>query len=542
LADNNLEVFCSNFPAAGTSLCIVNQCKTTTVPTNATCEAMAAAANITETQFKAWNPSISYGCANLPKMNGTEVCIDAPGRKFVAPTDTSSLPPLTPTTAAPMPTDAADGSGGADKPCGRWYSVQQGDYCNLLAVKFGITLADFLFLNPGVNTNCINLFAEESYCVAAVGDINTYTGRPGYATVSLDPSAPFTGVPYTERPDATNTPFTRLYTPLPEATGTRDDCVHYFAGDDFQYDLSGAPFASNCELAALTYDVDLESFAAWNPGLGNVSDPTCAFEKGVRYCGSWYVEPANQETATETVSADPSNTSPTPPGPTMSGSPANCNKWALVTDGLSCTTMASQAGISLAQFLEWNPAVSSDCSTNYWLGEAYCVGVSGSTPATTTTTTSPGSSPTPPGPTMSGSPADCNKWALVTDGLSCTALASQAGISLAQFLAWNPAVSSDCSTNYWLGEAYCVGVSGGGGSTTPAPSTTTKPTPPGPTMTGSPANCNKWALVTDGLSCTAMASQASISLAQFLAWNPAVSSDCSTNYWLGEAYCVGVSG
>jgi hypothetical protein len=226
----------------------------------------------------------------------------------------------------------------------------------------------------------------------------------------------------------------------------------------------------------------------------------------------------------------------------MSGSPANCNKWALVTDGLSCTTMASQAGISLAQFLEWNPAVSSDCSTNYWLGEAYCVGVSGSTPATTTTTTSPGSSPTPPGPTMSGSPADCNKWALVTDGLSCTALASQAGISLAQFLAWNPAVSSDCSTNYWLGEAYCVGVSGGGGSTTPAPSTTTKPTPPGPTMTGSPANCNKWALVTDGLSCTAMASQASISLAQFLAWNPAVSSDCSTNYWLGEAYCVGVSG
>ena len=59
---------------------------------------------------------------------------------------------------------------------------------------------------------------------------------------------------------------------------------------------------------------------------------------------------------------------------------------------------------------------------------------------------------------MSGSPADCNKWSLVTDGLTCTELATQAGITLAQFLAWNPAVSSDCVTNYWLGEAYCVGV------------------------------------------------------------------------------------
>ncbi|KAK0718701.1 hypothetical protein B0T21DRAFT_295720, partial [Apiosordaria backusii] len=107
--------------------------------------------------------------------------------------------------------------------------------------------------------------------------------------------------------------------------------------------------ASNCELAAATYNVDLEEFGLWNPGLGNVSDPAYAFEKGVRYCGSWYLE---------------------------AGSPADCNKWSLVTDGLTCTALASQAGITLKQFLAWNPAVSSDCVTNYWLGEAYCVGVS----------------------------------------------------------------------------------------------------------------------------------------------------------------------
>ncbi|EQB58765.1 LysM domain-containing protein [Colletotrichum gloeosporioides Cg-14] len=336
---------------------------------------------------------------------------------------------------------------------GRWYSVQQGDYCNLVAVKFAITLADFLFLNPAVNANCTNLFALESYCVAAVGDINTYSGRPGYATITLDPSAPFTGVPYTERPDATNSPYTRLYTALPQATGTRGDCVHYFAGDDYQHDLAGSPFASNCELAAHTYNLDPETFGLWNPSLGNVSDSACAFEKGVRYCGSWYIEHGDQDAVTATTTAggeDPTNTSPTPPGPTMSGSPANCNKWALVTDGLSCTDMASEAGISLAQFLAWNPAVSSDCLTNYWLGEAYCVGVSGeSTPApATTTAVATTTSVTPPGPTMGGEPDNCNKWALVTDGLTCTDMASQAGITLSQFLAWNPAVSSDCLTNY----------------------------------------------------------------------------------------------
>ncbi|KAK4457657.1 hypothetical protein QBC42DRAFT_187959 [Cladorrhinum samala] len=64
-----------------------------------------------------------------------------------------------------------------------------------------------------------------------------------------------------------------------------------------------------------------------------------------------------------------------PPGPTISGSPVNCNKWALVTSGMTCTNMASQVGISLSLFLAWSPAVSSDYTTSYWLGIAYCVGV-----------------------------------------------------------------------------------------------------------------------------------------------------------------------
>ncbi|KAJ5795992.1 uncharacterized protein N7518_004532 [Penicillium psychrosexuale] len=147
-------------------------------------------------------------------------------------------------------------------------------------------------------------------------------GRPGYATITLDPSAPFTGILYTERPDATASPYTRLYTPLPEAT----DC-------------------------STNYWVD----EAYCVGIADDDDGTMT-------------------ASSTTTTASP--TQPTPPGPTMSGSPDNCNKWSLVTASLSCTDLASQAGISLAQFLAWNPAVSSDCVTNYWLGEACCVGLS----------------------------------------------------------------------------------------------------------------------------------------------------------------------
>lgn len=346
LADNNLDAYCNNFPAEDTVLCITNKCTTVTIGINKTCAAIASAANITETQLHAWNPVINYACSNLKQMNGSEVCVAAPGRKFVEPTDTSGLPPVTPTVPAATPTGMAEGSGG--KPCGRWYTVQQGDYCNLLTLRFGISLADLLFLNAGINTNCTNLFAEESYCVQAVGDINTYPGRPGYMSVTIDPSATFTGVPFAQLPNATASPYSRLYTPLSTATGTRDDCVQYFAGDDYQVNVTGSTFASPCVLAATVYNVDLDSFASWNAGLGDVTSPSCAFQKGVSYCGSWYLQKPDELDVVTTATGTETPAGPTPPASTMSGEPGNCNKWAIVKTGVTCTNMAAAAGISLA--------------------------------------------------------------------------------------------------------------------------------------------------------------------------------------------------
>jgi hypothetical protein len=78
-------------------------------------------------------------------------------------------------TAAPVPTDVAQGT---NMNCGQYYRVVKGDYCNLLVIKFGISLSDFVFLNPAINDNCTNLFADESYCVQAVGDSKTIPKFP----------------------------------------------------------------------------------------------------------------------------------------------------------------------------------------------------------------------------------------------------------------------------------------------------------------------------------------------------------------------------
>ncbi|KAF1927817.1 carbohydrate-binding module family 50 protein [Didymella exigua CBS 183.55] len=545
LSDNHLGAYCNEFPTSG-SLCITNTCKTVTVAVNTTCNAIATTtAGITEPQLLAWNPVINPVCSNLDMMNGTTLCIEPPGPKL-PPAQTTNVPPVTPTSAASIPANTAIGS---DKPCGRWYEVEAGDYCNTVTLKFAISLEDFAFLNTGINTNCTNLYAKESYCIQAVGDINDYPGRPGYNSFTIDPEVAFTGVPFTMLPNATITLDPRP-TKLPLATGVRDDCTFYFTGDEFQYspDVFGY-WTSNCEIAASTYNVDYDSFAAWNSLSTNVTDPTCVFHLGLRYCGSWGLTPT--QTSTEEPAPTGTQTGPQPPANTHDGQPEDCDGWHVVVESDSCQSVADKAAISLVTFLEWNPAVSDDCKENFWLDQAYCthregqgISTTASSSSTIATTTA---KPTAPAPTHTGQPADCNKWDVVADGDSCGSLASDNGITIDQFYAWNPAVSKDCITNFWLKQAYCVGRSSVAGATTTTSSkpvtssspTTTKPTAPGPTHTGQPADCNKWDIVTDGDSCGSLASDNGITIDQFYAWNPAVSKDCITNFWLKQAYCVG---
>lgn len=106
----------------------------------------------------AWNPVINLECSNLNKSLGDQLCVGAPGVPYTRPT--TPLPiTISAATAAPVPTDAANGT---NHNCARYYHAVLGDYCNLVIIKFGISLADFVFLNPAINSksDVLNLRTE----------------------------------------------------------------------------------------------------------------------------------------------------------------------------------------------------------------------------------------------------------------------------------------------------------------------------------------------------------------------------------------------
>lgn len=252
--------------------------------------------------------------------------------------------------------------------------------------------------------------------------------------------------------------------------------------------------------------------------------------QGYQYCIA-----VDAPSTTDTPTGTPT-TSNGPGAPTQSGQPTNCNKWYVAQSGDTCSVPEKKFSLSHTQFIKWNPAVSVDCTSGFWVGEAYCVGVSGGQTPTTTTSAGPGA------PTQTGQPSNCNKWYVAQSGDTCAVPENKFKVSHDQFIKWNPAVSSDCTSGFWVGEAYCVGVAGA--SPPPSTSTSTKSTstgPPAPTQPGQPSNCNKWYVAKSGDTCAIPEQNYHISHAQFIKWNPAVSSDCTSGFWVGEAYCVSTS-
>ncbi|CAO2650794.1 Nn.00g020860.m01.CDS01 [Neocucurbitaria sp. VM-36] len=533
LSDNNLAAYCDGFPTSG-ELCIENTCKIYTVKTTDTCESMAKSNNITIAQLKAWNPIINAGCHNLYKMNETSICVSNPGEAYVTPPAMPPLAPSTATSAAPVPTNAKDES---NRNCGEWYNVVQGDYCNLVTIKYGISLSDFVFLNPSINSNCTNLLLDISYCVEPVGDINTYPGRPGYHTPGPT-GLPFTKVTFTPTSAASATPTS---TRLPFATDTRDDCYRYFDGSQMQMDISGTSFRHQCDLAAAVYEVTLEELLTWNPDLGNdTAAANCIFQPGVRYCGRFYVD------------------SPPPPveGPNFffplrEGYDVNCTDFGDVPADFTCSDVLVTYNLTIAQFFKMNPAVGSDCG-NLWTEQAYCIASPNAPPlapsaSPTAVTPSSSAAPGPSAPTHTGQPANCVRWHTVVDGDNCASVADKYFITMEQFFTWNPAVSKDCTTNFWLDQAYCVGTSDSisvSRSAPPAPTPTSSlviPTPNQPNNAVS--NCNKVAQALEGDYCSLFAERNGITATQLYAWNRALDNGdgCGSSFWKDYWYCVGIS-
>ncbi|KAK8048097.1 LysM domain-containing protein [Apiospora saccharicola] len=506
LNDNHLLTECADFPTEG-DLCLVNKCTVHTLRESDTCSSLTKQYGMSESQLRAWNPVIDAGCYNLKQMEGDQLCIDKPGGvPYVTPGPTVIAPSI-PTTAAPVPTNIA---GQTNNYCGRFYEAKLGDYCNLITMRFSISLDDFIFLNPAVNENCTNLYAEESYCVQPVGQINTYSGKPGATSHVLTMTAGPVEDAATTLADNTWTAPAPTSTPLPLANDTRDGCAYYLLGDDWQQDISGTSFTSNCQFAAQVLGVELVDLQVWNPRMVE----NCNF----------------------TVVVFPS------------GAP-------------TCTDILENYHLTIAQFYKMNPSVGADCS-GLWAGYKYCVrapGIEPSQPATsgvpssTTSVPTTSTAPTAPAQTLDGQPKNCNKWHVVkADDYDCGVLERKYGLTHAQLLAWNPAISQDCVNGFWGGYAYCVGV-----STPVSASSTVITTSKPPVVTNGPvaapepnqagnavASCNKYGQAPAGDWCTAFADRYSIPYEQFYAWNTVLGTsgeNCGGSFWGTYWYCIGVA-
>lgn len=269
---------------------------------------------------------------------------------------------------------------------------------------------------------------------------------------------------------------------------------------------------------------------------------------GIKVGNSYCVEAP--PSVTKTTTRPSTSTSPTPtgspkPSPTQGGLIETCTRFYKAVKDDTCDAIVRRYGtFTVAQFKTWNPAVGATCS-GLWADTYYCVGVEG-TPTAPPTVTATG---TPkPSPTQDGLIESCVRFYKAVADDSCDAVVAKHGgvFTLAQFLAWNPAVGSECRS-LWAETYYCVGIPGTPTTlvtTTTARATTTTtrgngiatPTPTQPGMVG---NCNKFYFVKEGDTCHGIARNNGIPQAQLNIWNPSIGPGTScTGLWRDVHVCV----
>jgi hypothetical protein len=224
------------------------------------------------------------------------------------------------------------------------YLVQPNDQCALLATKNGITLSDFYFLNPDIDANCTNLWANSSCCIEPVGDISTYPGYYGNSTTSSIVLQTATGVTWADLPIVTVPSYpTTTPTGYPLANGSIAGCFETF---DNSYG------ALTCASTADMFGVNVIDWIRWNPSLlngGNYSLFTCVLANEPQYCGSFY----NQSMVPPPL---PIAYVPVPSDATANAT-TECLEWYTTEDNDACGTICQDYNIPYWALQEWNPAL-----------------------------------------------------------------------------------------------------------------------------------------------------------------------------------------
>ena len=77
LYQNDLQLYCKDFPDPEKSLCLSKQCDIYTVRENDTCYSIAQSqpSYITITQLLSWNVNLNLKCSNIDQQVGFQICI-----------------------------------------------------------------------------------------------------------------------------------------------------------------------------------------------------------------------------------------------------------------------------------------------------------------------------------------------------------------------------------------------------------------------------------------------------------------------------------
>ncbi|KAJ7488143.1 hypothetical protein FB451DRAFT_1226557 [Mycena latifolia] len=423
-------VNCTDGIGAGTKLCLPQACTTYTPAVNQTCEQIVTAANgilassnqtITVTQLISFNPSLDTGCIHVGRQYGLSLCISPHGGfPDVNAVDNGAPKPVpTPTAIVPPPGQTPPGT---TSNCGGWYFVQPGDFCTKVALNNSVTLDDFVTLNPELNSDCTNLWANYWYCVAAFPPLNA-----GGPTTTIPAGTAVFSMATVSLPSATPDP------PFPFPTGSLPPPPFLASGSiaqgcDWYYTVASG---DNCTGVEATYEVSDADFTLWN------FDPTApcpALTPGTAVC----------VLVTNATAALP----PTPTNAATGSAPSGCARWYSIVNGDGCAKLETMFNLTQAELFTLNPELAPAC-TNLALNEAYCVRAI------------PGTAPPsgPPADLNPGSWNNCTTYYTVQSGDNCNVIDSKFSISFSDFLHWNPEVSTTC--NNLNIASYCVAISGG---------------------------------------------------------------------------------
>ncbi|KAH7007285.1 hypothetical protein EDB80DRAFT_880790 [Ilyonectria destructans] len=427
------------------------------------CDDLLEVNQINMEQFRRWNPSIKENCEGLTV--GRSYCVEA----MFEPGTNPEPEPQPSSTKAPQPSPTKPSNGietpdtvqpGIVSNCNKFYFVKKDDDCAGIASKHGITLAQFTKWNAGTGSTCTGLWADTYACVSIIGQEPSPTSTKPTATNGIETPSPIqdgmvknchkfhlvktttttctsiedyyklplatfkkwnpavgldcrtllanyyvcvSTIDYKPEPATTSKPSTTqptngITTPSPIQDNMNKNCNKFHL----------VKSTTTCASIRDYYNVPLKDFYSWNSGVGSSCQSLLASYYVCVSVVGWKPAPSPTTTTGNGIST---------PSPIQTGMTTKCNKFHLSTKTTTCSSIQNYYQITMAQLVEWNPAIGSKC-TALWADTYVCVGVIGQKP----TTTQPPKGNTTPTPVQAGIISNCKKFHLVKSTTTCTSI------------------------------------------------------------------------------------------------------------------------